>query len=85
MTFHAKTERNAEILRIWNEEGLSASQIAKRFGISKSAVTGVVSRAADAAAERPSPIIRGCAPKPPPVRRVRPGQSTLPPLASEAR
>lgn len=37
-------ERNARIMRLWKQEGLSYSQIAERLGVTRNVVAGVVGR-----------------------------------------
>lgn len=67
-------------LRALWDEGHSLTEIGRRLGVTKNAVSSKA-RHLDMP-KRPSPIHRG-APKPRSSRRARAGASTLPPLASE--
>lgn len=67
-------ERDAALMQLWADRGLSAAEIGRRLGISKNAVVGRSHRLRLPA--RPSPIIRnGDKPR---VRRPRPPRETLP-------
>jgi GcrA cell cycle regulator len=81
MQFQAtwSAEKDDTLRKLW-AEGLSASLIAERMGTTKNAIVGRARRLR--LPSRPSPIRRNASP--PPVRRVKPGVSTLPPVASAA-
>src|SRR5205807_7251572 len=68
-------ERDAALIHLWADRSLSAAEIGRRLGVSKSSVVGRSRRLHLPA--RASPIIRrGDSPK---VREPRPARSKLPP------
>jgi GcrA cell cycle regulator len=67
-------ERDAALVQLWADRSLSAAEIGRRLGVSKSSVLGRSHRLRLPA--RASPIRRGEGPK---VRQPRPARSTLPP------
>jgi GcrA cell cycle regulator len=71
-------ERVLALRAAW-DEGLSTAAIGRRIGVSKSAVNAKADRLG--LPGRESPIRRRTEPKR--VKPLRPGASTLPPLASE--
>lgn len=70
----------------WTIDGLTAAEIARRFGTTSTAVVGKVARLRRREGEerwphRDSPV-RPAVPAPRHPRRLRAGASTLPPLSS---